>query len=804
MRKPTIALNMIVKDETEELDRCLASIAPYVDGIYITITGTNKDTESVCKKYNAVVSHNRDALKRVSKADLEAFRTMMGWDSHLKEKERIFFFDEARNYALSQVPDTFDYVVWLDADDVWRGGKHIAETLERMQKEKITAVFMNYIYEAEFDTEGRIKNILIEHLRERIFVHDGRYHWVAPIHETLISKTGEVRQIEVKNMDVLHLSQRKRREDAIQRNIRVLEKSIIDQKGKDPRPIYYLAKAFFDLHTAEYYDKAIKLIFAYLEKSGWAEERAQAYEYLAEMYRAQGKYNMALKAAFNALIESPKFPSSYLSIALTLIYLERYDDALHWLRLGANIERPSTTLVVNPRDWATRTLEIAFNVALKQNKLDEAWAAITKLVDYFPEDKGIQEQYTFMQSLVDERETTKAFINVAKKLRELGENDKLQQLMLAAPSSIAQNPIVSDLYKQVMPKKQWGEKEIALYCGPGWTIWNPKSWENKESFIGGSEEAVILATREIAKKGWKVTVYGDPGEEGEYDGVTYLNYFKFNPLDSFNILISWRNIQFFQQKYNAKRTYLWLHDVPNPQDYTQERLENIDKIMVLSKYHRSLLPDVKDEKFIITTNGLYEFLPKVKPTNEPTRCIWTSSYDRGLQHLLEVWPDVVKEVPDAELHIFYGWTLFDKFYHNNPERQAWKKKIETMMGEKGITHHGRVSQEKLEREYKKAGAWTYPTDFQEINCISGLKAQAFGAIPVCTNYAALKDTVTFGEKIDGDIWDAEVKAQYKDMLISVLKNPDAYDRETMITATKKKYSWENVVSSWIKDYETIL
>lgn len=47
-------------------------------------------------------------------------------------------------------------------------------------------------------------------------------------------------------------------------------------------------------------------------------------------------------------------------------------------------------------------------------------------------------------------------------------------------------------------------------------------------------------------------------------------------------------------------------------------------------------------------------------------CMYCSSYDRGLEHLLKMWPEVKKQVPEAELHVFYGWQLFEKFYHNNP------------------------------------------------------------------------------------------------------------------------------------------
>ena len=63
--------------------------------------------------------------------------------------------------------------------------------------------------------------------------------------------------------------------------------------------------------------------------------------------------------------------------------------------------------------------------------------------------------------------------------------------------------------------------------------------------------------------------------------------------------------------------------------------------------------------------------------------IYTSSYDRGLEHLLKMLPDVKKAVPDAELHVFYGWDLFVRFYQNNPASMAWKNKIDKLMEQEG-------------------------------------------------------------------------------------------------------------------------
>ena len=188
----------------------------------------------------------------------------------------------------------------------------------------------------------------------------------------------------------------------------------------------------------------------------------------------------------------------------------------------------------------------------------------------------------------------------------------------------------------------------------------------------------------------------------------------------------------------------------------------------------------------------------------PKACIYTSSYDRGLEHLLKIWPDVKKAVPEAELHVFYGWQLFTTFYHNNPASMAWKDKMDHMLKAKGVIHHDRVPQHELKEWYKKCGLWTYPTHFGEINCISAMKAQAWGAIPVYINYAALKTTVKYGVKVEGDIYEKETQERYKQELIKILQDPERQTkiRQKMVPWAKKTFGWDKIAAQWIKEFKS--
>lgn len=185
------------------------------------------------------------------------------------------------------------------------------------------------------------------------------------------------------------------------------------------------------------------------------------------------------------------------------------------------------------------------------------------------------------------------------------------------------------------------------------------------------------------------------------------------------------------------------------------------------------------------------------------KCFYGSSYDRGLEHLLKMWPDVKKAVPQATLEIAYGWQLFVIFYGDNPASMSWKAKMDEMMKHEGITHHGRLSQPDIAELMFTCGVWTYPTHFGEVSCINAMKAQAFGAIPVTMNYAALQTTVQYGIKVDGDIYEPEVQENYKKQLIVTLTSPEGQRiiRKPMMNWAQKKFPWSNVAKQWDEEFK---
>jgi len=240
------------------------------------------------------------------------------------------------------------------------------------------------------------------------------------------------------------------------------------------------------------------------------------------------------------------------------------------------------------------------------------------------------------------------------------------------------------------------------------------------------------------------------------------------------------------------------------EEFTEERLANVDKVMLLSKYHRTCYPNIPDEKVFYSANGIdpeeFEALDKVK--RDTKKCVYQSSHVRGLRYLYEIWPKVKKAVPDATLDVYYGWDSYDKINAGNPERMAWKDEMVQLEKElDGVKDHGKVGQDVVAKAAASAGIWAYPTTFKEIYCITAVKTQAAGAFPVCSDYAALDEMVKYGEKVDMYPFTEEKLEHYADRLIWWLQHPKEQSKKRkQIKEWARKLSWRATAEGWADEF----
>lgn len=741
-----IALNIIsegTKEKQEQLERMLKSIVPFVDGAYITFTQSMEIAPEIEKKYNANIS-------------------FFQWCDD---------FAKARNFALDQVPNNYEYIFWCDTDDVVVNATHLKEL------SGYDAFFMAYNYSIDRTTG----EILIQHPRERLVKRDA-YRWAGKLHETLIPQR-KINAVSIKNIWVNHLPTDEEVKSGFERNERILKKSYDEEKEKDPRTMFYLARTYFDL---EKYDEAENLFRKYIVKSGWDEERAQAKNYLGEIALRRNYWNDSVRLFLEAIRERPEFPMFYINLSSAFVAMKEYDKALHFVKIALKMDRPKTAMVELPRDEKIKALEVLFLIMTAKNKYKEALAIVNNQLELFPNDQLFLHRKQFIEKTLELTRQGRVLVDIAKKL----DDDKKAALIYSLPDDLAETQFAEKMRHEFLPPIKWGKGTIAYFCGKGFEQWDDTSLEKG---VGGSETAVIQLSKQWAKMGYQVVIYGDPKTEHISDGVQYLHYWRWNNKDTFDTIIIWRNESVLNTVLSANSVILDLHDVPEPAEYTKERLAKIDKIYVKSEYHRSLLPAVPDSKFVIVPNGIDITMVPEKTEKEGNQIIWCSSYDRGLEYALLNWNIIKNKVPDAVFHIAYGWNLYDAVHRGNPERQEWKERMTKLMKQDGIVHHGRISQKELIELKAKCKAHYYPSIFEEIDCIGVRESAAVNCVPFTTSYAALKGR-KYCITTEGDPFSKETQSAIANKVADYLLGKIQVKED--IAKLAKEESWGNIAKKW--------
>jgi SAM-dependent methyltransferase len=305
-----------------------------------------------------------------------------------------------------------------------------------------------------------------------------------------------------------------------------------------------------------------------------------------------------------------------------------------------------------------------------------------------------------------------------------------------------------------IPRERLGE--IAIYTGPGWAPWSPIDIEKKG--LGGSETAAVRLAEELSALGWVVTVYGEC-EKSIYRDIVFMHHRCFDPTERRAAFISSRMPEVFDRPINAPVRLLWLHDTDCGDRITSERAERIDHVLTLSGWHSrhvaGMYPFLR-EKIRQTRNGIH--LPYfTRELDEPRaqRLIYTSSPDRGLDVLLELWPKIKAKAPDAVFSFCYS-DVYDAVAAQDPVIGAFRERLQGMMEQPGVQPLGSLPQPDLVRLMRTSRVWAHPSystvsdgPFFETSCIGAMEAQAAGCLAVASEWGALRETVRVGRLIGG-------------------------------------------------------
>jgi tetratricopeptide (TPR) repeat protein/glycosyltransferase involved in cell wall biosynthesis len=688
-------------------------------------------------------------------------------------------FADKRNFLAGKVETP--YYFRLDTDDEILGAENIPQMVERAKATDVDVVFCHYLY--GFDDDG---NCNAEHYRETLIKKTDKCEWNKKVHETLFwENQTDIRTVKDDSVQIKHNVEPDHALKSSKRNIQILLQEFKeDGENTDPRTIGYIGRSFLGLGD---WQKAIFFLTKLIEKSGWAEDKYFAWCQISEAWLRLGDCDKSIDCALIALKQNPSYPDAYLKLGQAYLDQHKFKEALYWYKAGVEKPKPETLVVLDPAYYTYITWINVAMCFLGVGDCDKAIEWLNKAKAVSPSLPSVK---TAEKMILAAKENNDFFYHLLSLLKVVNKDNpkKLKNIFDIIPDKFKKDERAFKLRAKFSTPVY--NKGITFFCGAAYEDWADPS----VSFgIGGSEEAVIYMSRELAKLGHQVTVYNQCGEmEGEYTGVTYRNYYEFNPNDEFETIIFWRGVP---AEVKARKRIVWLHDVPMD-TINDTNFNYVDEIFVLSEYHKSLLNPKYHSKAFVTRNGVnqqdVENLVLYGNFRKKNKLIYTSSYDRGLEHLLDMWADVKKEVPDAELHVFYGWNTYDKMVKLGYRTADFKERLLPKLKQEGVVDHGRVGQDELTRELLTSDFYVYPSHFEEISCISVLRAQLCGAIPITTDYAALAESNKFGIKVEGKA--NECKDKFKDVLISALKS-EKRNREEMMA--NKSFAWSEVCREWL-------
>jgi glycosyltransferase involved in cell wall biosynthesis len=313
---------------------------------------------------------------------------------------------------------------------------------------------------------------------------------------------------------------------------------------------------------------------------------------------------------------------------------------------------------------------------------------------------------------------------------------------------------------------------VAIWTGPAWEAWSPDSLK---SGIGGSETAAIHVAAELARRGHKVWLLGmHDGFAGDVEYVHHDRALKSDgPWKKVDVFIASRQpLVLLDGGFSWKVAYVWCHDIHcGASTAVKTALLKADAVLALSRWHKRHLHDtyhfLGDQNVIVTRNGIATGRFGRKPNKQGNKLIYTSSPDRGVERLLELFGRIRAEVSNAELEIYYGfetWRAMCQGYGDAKglDKIAYYENLLIKNAPPGVRYMGRVGQQQLADAYLKAKIWAYSTWFSETSCISAMEAQAGGCVPVTSALAALEETVQHGFLIRG----ADSTKEYGDAFVS--------------------------------------
>jgi glycosyltransferase involved in cell wall biosynthesis len=348
-----ICVYAISKNEALHVKRFCEAAAP-ADLIFVADTGSTDDTVSLLEDCGATVAH----------ISIKPWR-----------------FDDARNAALSLLPEDFDVCVSLDMDEVLQSGWR--DEIERVWIEGTTRLRYGFDWGA---------GIVFKY--EKIHARHG-YRWHHPCHEYPVADRIDEKWADTDMLLVVH------KPDPTKSRGQYLDllKVSIEEDPQCPRNAFYYAR---ELSFHKQWQDAIDQSKRYLAlpRATWPNERCYAMRVIGRCYQELGNFHESLNWFRQACNEAPGTREPWFEVASCCYRMNRWMESFTAAMMCLSITNRELVYTVDPNVWSWQPHDYAsiaaFRVGFYQIALEQATIA----AELAPDDLRLRQNLVFCQEKV--------------------------------------------------------------------------------------------------------------------------------------------------------------------------------------------------------------------------------------------------------------------------------------------------------------------------------------------------------------------------------------------------------------------
>lgn len=732
-----INLCIMVKNAGEGFRDVLKQNLPYIDRWTVLDTGSTDNTVDIIKE---VLKDKKGNLYQ----------------------EPFINFRDSRNRCLDLAGKSCKFNIMLDDTYVLSG--NVREFLSIIRSDEFADSY-----------NVMIKSGDLIYGSNRITKSDRELRYVYKIHEIIQTENNVVvqipsNQILINDIDNEYMQQRTNNR---KQNDLILLFEEIEQNPNDPRNLYYIAQTYTCLKmwykAFEYFQKRIEH-----PVEGYREEVTDAYFQCAYLSETQLnlEWDKCEEMYMKCYNHEPTRPDSLFCIGYHYYRENQNNKAFEYLKRGFKLGLPTTvTSNLRPYIYIKYIPQFLTGLCYQYKDHELGKEAAERYLYYNPPDNTI--------------------VSYLKIFELLALNQKQNQSIQINNRS----------------KGTQGSNIFCFVADGGFKEWSGSSI-NKEG-VGGSETYIIEMSRNIAKTtNFDVYVFCKTKRDEIFEGVKYRNineYIWFLNQNKIHTCIISRFSEYIPVTiYNqVDNVFLVVHDLL-PSGNVIPIDDKLKGIFCMTEWHKDyflkVFPNMKNITHVFPNGINIDKYSDISENKTKYSFIYSSFPNRGLIHLLNMFPKIKKKLPNAHLNIFCD------------TRNSWVQsvakdemdQIERLLEEQKdcVTNHGWVSKDKLRKFWLKSEIWLYPCTFQETFCITALEAAASNTLAITTDLASLNETVgNRGVLVSGDPRSEEWQERAINKLIDILDNSnEKYKLLEKNRDWSSRLDWSILASRMVHEY----